>query len=253
VMSMRLHPHDSPAAAVAPPPGPLSSPVRGVLFDMCNVLYDNTVWRRWVLQLLSRLGLHTNYRCFFRIWDRDYLEDVHCGRREFWDAFRAFLRSAGLSRGQIEEVQAACKARRRDLENTARPLPGVKNALGRLDNSGFALAAVCNSQHTGAVLQERLDRFGMAKLFTTVVSSIDLKRTMPDPICYLTAVESLALPVGQVAFVGHDTAELAGAAAVGMPTIAFNFDGDARADVYLARFEELLDVVRTNPPLAAAG
>jgi hypothetical protein len=53
--------------------------------------------------------------------------------------------------------------------------------------------------------------------------------------------------------VGHDVEELAGAAAVGMPTIAFNFDADAQANVYLARFEELLDVIRRQPPFAAAG
>ena len=62
-----------PSHAADRPPCPTSLPgVRGVLFDMCNVLFDNTVWRRWVLKVLGRLGLHTNYRSFFRVWDRDY-------------------------------------------------------------------------------------------------------------------------------------------------------------------------------------
>jgi FMN phosphatase YigB (HAD superfamily) len=76
---------------------------------------------------------------------------------------------------------------------------------------------------------------------------------MPERACYLTALKALHLPAGEVAFVGHDAAELAGAAAAGMPTIAFNFDADARADVYLARFEELLEVIHPRPLLAAAG
>jgi len=234
-------------------PAPLPGQIRGVLFDLGNVLYDDTLWRRWVLQLLSHVGLHTNYRSFFRIWDRDYLDDVHRGRRGFCEAFAAFLLAAGLSRSLIDEVEAACRARRRQLEADARALPGVKSTLERLHQSGLALGAISNSEHPAPVLRQRLDQFAVGGLFTAVVSSLDLQRTMPDPACYLTAVKALHLPAGQVAFVGHDAAELAGAAAAGMPTIAFNPDADARADVYLARFEELLEVIRTRPPLAAAG
>lgn len=234
-------------------PARLPGPIRGLLFEMGNVLYDDTVWRRWVLKLLSHLGLHTNYHCFFRIWDRDYLGEVHRGRRDFCEAFEAFLLSAGLSHGQINEVEAACRARRHQLEAGARPLPGVRTTLQRLRQSNLALGVLSNSEHPAAALRQRLLRLAVGKLFTTVVSSIDLQRTMPDPACYLTAARAMNLPTEHVAFVGHDTAELAGAMAVGMPAIAFNFDTDARADVYLARFEELLDVIATQPPLAAAG
>ena len=234
-------------------PARLTGQIRGLLFDMGNVLYDDTVWRRWVLKLLSHLGLHTNYHCFFRIWDRDYLNDVHRGRREFCEAFEAFLLSAGLSRGQIDEVEAACRTRRHQLEAGARPLPGVKTTLKLLHRSNLTLGVLSNSEHSAHALRQWLQRFAVGELFTTVVSSIDLRRIMPDPACYLTAVKAMKLPAEQVAFVGHDTAELAGAAAVGMPAIAFNFDTDARADVYLTRFEELLEVIATQPPLAAAG
>jgi FMN phosphatase YigB (HAD superfamily) len=76
---------------------------------------------------------------------------------------------------------------------------------------------------------------------------------MPEPICYQTALEALGLCPEQVAFVGHDSAELAGASALGMPTIAFNHDGSARADAYVTRFAELLDLIphESRPRLAA--
>jgi len=38
-----------------------------------------------------------------------------------------------------------------------------------------------------------------------------------------------------------------------MPTIAFNFDPEAEADIYLDRFEDLVNVVRPRPLLTAAG
>ena len=231
----------------------LPRPVSGLLFDMGDVLYDATAWRRWLLQVLGRLGLHTNYRSFFTIWDRDFLDDVHRGRREFSEAFRAFLRSAGLSCGQIDEVDAACRARRSQWEVTARLLPGVKTTLGRLRAAGCTLGVLSDSEHPAAVLGERLERLGLGGLFAAVVSSIDLGRIKPDPLGYLTALQGMQLGAKGVAFVGHDAAELAGAAKVGMQTIAFNFAPDARADVFLTRFDELLELVDVPPASAATG
>jgi FMN phosphatase YigB (HAD superfamily) len=225
------------------PPKPLAKPVSGVLFDMCNILYDDTVWRRWVLRLLARLGLSTNYCSFFRLWDREYLEDVHRGRRDFRQAFASFLQCAGLTSGQIDEVEAASHARRRYLESHSRPLPGVRNTLWRLHQKGLAFGVLCNSEYDAAALCKQLNRFGIEKFFTTVVSSIDMNCCMPEPAPYLAALEKMALTAEKAVFVGHDRLELAGAAAVGMSTVAFNFDHDAQADVHINRFEDLLEVL----------
>jgi len=231
----------------------LARPVRGLLFDTGDVLYDATVWRRWLLQLLRRIGLHTNYRSFYHIWDHDFLADVHRGKRSFCEAFEAFLFSAGVSRSQIVEIEAACKARRNQWEATARPLPGVKTTLARLQAAGVAMGALCDSEYPAAVLRERFERLGLSHFFPVVISSIDLGRIKPEAVCYETALRAMRLDASDVAFVGHDTAELAGAARVGMQTIAFNFDHDAQADVFLARFEELVDLVAPPFRFAAAG
>jgi putative hydrolase of the HAD superfamily len=222
------------------------------LFDAGGVLYDDTVWRRWLLRLLAQLGLHTNYRSFYHIWDHDFLDDVYRGRREFCEAFQTFLLSVGLSRAQVDEVEAACQARRRQWEMTARPLPGVKSTLSRLHAAGVVMGVLSDSEHPAAVLAGRLERFGLGGRFQAVVSSIDLERTKPDPVCYLTAARAMSLPPQEVAFVGHDADELAGAAKVGMSTIAFNQEAGAQADVFIARFEELLELVRSDARQAAA-
>jgi HAD superfamily hydrolase (TIGR01509 family) len=226
--------------------------VTGLLFDMGGVLYDDTLWRRWLLRVLSQLGLRTNYRIFYRIWDRDFLPKVHRGDRDFCDAFRDFMRSAGLSAPQIEEVEAACQARRRTLEFEIRALPGVKSTLTRLRQAGFTLAALNDSEFPAKSLVERLERIGLGDLFATVVSSIDLRRTRPDRECYQVALTAMNLAASEVAFVGHDAEELAGATAIGMPTVAFNFDPDAQADLFLARFDDILDLVEFPQPRSAA-
>ncbi|MHB1037408.1 MAG: HAD family hydrolase [Pirellulales bacterium] len=217
--------------------------IRGLVFDMGDVLYDATVWRRWLLQLLARMGLRTGYRSFYRVWDLDYLDDVHCGRRQYAEAFQAFLFSAGLSWAQIDEVQGASQARRRQLEASLRPLPGVREALGQLHAAGVVLSVLSDSESTATVLEKRLERLGLGGLFCAVISSFDLERTKPDSFCYQTALAAMELEAREVAFVGHDADELAGAAAVGMRTIAYNQDPDAQADLCIERFLEIVDMV----------
>ncbi len=241
------------ARGPGPRGGRLAQTVSGVLFGMGGVLYDDSVWRRWLLRLLGQLGLHTNYRSFYRVWDREFLKAVQSGQTELCQAFRIFLRSVGLTPAQIDEVEAACQARRRRLEESTRALPGVKATLARLYQSGLTLGVLANSEHPSEVLQERLERMGLGGLFQVVLSSLDLRRTKPDLACYRTALAALKLGSHEVAYVGNESDELAGAARVGLYTVGFNYDPDAQADAFIARFEELAEVVEPRRPMAAAG
>jgi FMN phosphatase YigB (HAD superfamily) len=223
---------------------------RGLLLDACNILYDDTAWRRWLLRLLRRLGLRTTCGCFFHVFQRDYLGDVYCGRRTFDEALAEYLRSVGLSCGQIDEVATAFVSYRRSAENDVRPLTHVRRALGELRAADLALGVLCNTEQPGPVLRERLDRLFGEPLFAAVVSSRDLGRAMPDGACYAAALEAIGLPARHVAFVGHDAMELAGARAAGLATVAFNADSDAQADVQVYDLGELLDLAA--PPLLHA-
>jgi HAD superfamily hydrolase (TIGR01509 family) len=226
--------------------------VQGLLFDMGDVLYDATLWRRWLLQILARMGIHAAYRDFYRVWDRDYLPDVHCGRQDYHEAFCAFLQSLGLTRGVIDEIEAASQARRRELIATLRPLPGVRPTLSQLHASGLTLGVLSDSESPATELRQRLEQLGIDHCFTAVYSSFDLKHAKPAAFAYQMALAGMQLSAERVAFVGHDGEELAGAAALGMPTIAFNHEPDVTADIFLERFEELLELLECRVPLAAA-
>lgn len=233
---------------------PLELPaVAGVLFDLGGVLYDDTAWQRWVFRLLGRIGLHTHYACFFRIFERDFLPDVHRGQRSFCDAFRTFLASAGLSAGQIEEMLAASEHRRQELENDARPLPGVRHTLLALERAGLTLGVVTNSASPADALRQRLARSGIDRFFTSVTSSRDLGSTTDEPAIWQAAVASLGLPPEQLLFVGHDLHDLDAAAAAGLATVAFNPDCDVHADTELDRFEQLLDLAPADKCRTVAG
>ena len=62
----------------------------------------------------------------------------------------------------------------------------------------------------------------------------------PDPRIYGAAMQQLGVTSDQVVFVGHKPSELDGAHAVGMKTIAFNYEKNAQADFYIQQFPELL-------------
>lgn len=230
-------------ASSARPASKAPSPLRGVVFEMDNVLYDATLWRRWLLQVLGRLGVYTHYQSLFRLWQCDYLDDVHCGRREHDEALQAFLFALGLSRAQIDEVQAASQAKRRELVLRARAFPGVWSTLSRLRNKGLLLGVLSDSEATSDMLGHRLAQMGLGAQFAAVVSSVDLERTKPDPLGYLTVLEAMNLEPHQAIFVGQDGEELAGAAAVGMQTLAFNYAADMHAEYEVQRFEQLLELL----------
>jgi FMN phosphatase YigB (HAD superfamily) len=222
---------------------PRVAPVAALIFDPGDVLYDATLWRRWLLQVLGRLGLHTHYCSFYRVFEREHLSQAFCGRRDFWDALRSYLLEVGLSRGQIDEVLVAGQARQRQLQCGARPLPGVAATLAQLAAREIRLACLCNSPWPSAEVVEELDTLGLAGHFELVISSCDLGCCMPASEAYRAALSQLRLPAEDVAFVGHDSQELAGAATAGLWTIGVNHDADAEADILLERFEQLLQGV----------
>jgi FMN phosphatase YigB (HAD superfamily) len=221
-------------------------PIEGLLFDMGDVLHDDTAWRRWLLQLLSRMGLRSRYRALFRLWDEEYLADVYAGRRAYAEALQTFLLAIGLSRGQIDEVQAASQARQRELERAMRPLPGVRTTINRLTERGLALGVLGDCDQPAQALEERLTRLGLGGRFHVVLSSFDLGCAKPATAGYARALSAMDVSPQRSLFVGHDTAGLSGARAIGMSTAAFNFEGRISAHHYLGRFEELLAVV--DPP-----
>lgn len=227
--------------------------VAALLFDVDDVLFDDTIWHRWLHQLLSRLGLHTHYRAFFRVWQRDYLGQVYCGKRDYWGALRQFLLSSGLTAGQVDEVVVSAQARRKMFHQNIRPFPGVLATVAKLNASGMALSALANSTFTNNELSRFLKRIGLADCFRCVLSSNEIGVTMPDPKSYQVVLDALNLLANRVAFVGHDSEELAGAHAIGMPTIGFNCDDDALADIRLDRFDQLLNVVDSRSRRLLAG
>jgi phosphoglycolate phosphatase-like HAD superfamily hydrolase len=233
---------------------PRSTAIEAVFFDLCGVLYDDTIWRRWLFQLLSRMGLHTHYTLFFRLWDREYQDDVLWGRLSYWDALRRFLLSAGLSRGQVDEVEAAGRARLREFEQDLRPFPQVRSAVAHLAARGIRLGIACAAPFTADALAAKLERLRLRPWFPTVLSAQDLPPGATRRERFQAVVNIAETPAAHIAYVGRIGEELRAAAHVGLLTIAFNQETDAIADMYLDQFDQLPHLLLSSaPPLRAAG
>ncbi len=119
---------------------------------------------------------------------------------------------------------------------------GVPETLLALKEQGYLLAIVTDTANPISAKLGWFQRGGFGHVWDAIVSSMEVGVRKPDPKIYHTALQQLGLTPGQAAFVGHRTAELDGARSVGMRTIAFNYDKDARADVYIEKFADLLKV-----------
>ena len=79
-------------------------------------------------------------------------------------------------------------------------------------------------------------------VWDAITSSLDVGVRKPDSKIYCAAMEQLGVSIEQTVFLGHKKSELEGAKAVGMKTIAFNYDEDAPADYYVEKFADILKV-----------
>jgi HAD superfamily hydrolase (TIGR01509 family) len=90
-----------------------------------------------------------------------------------------------------------------------KPLPGVVDALMRLQALGLELAVVANWDLS---LTRMLDEVGLTRFVTTVVHSAE----KPAPDGLMTALQTLGVPAGRALHVGDDEADELAARAAGM-------------------------------------
>jgi putative hydrolase of the HAD superfamily len=129
---------------------------------------------------------------------------------------------------------------------TVEILEGVKDTLLSLKEMGYILGIITD---TALPIQIKLGWFeehGFGHIWDTVVSSREIRARKPSPRIYQEAVQQIGLKPEETIFVGHKTSELIGAHSYGMRTIAFNYDKDAPADIYIQKFSDLLQIPIVN-------
>jgi putative hydrolase of the HAD superfamily len=154
------------------------------------------------------------------------------------DEYReAYVRMYGIT---LPEQVARGKQALIDDDANVSFFDGVPETLLALKAQGYLLAIVTDTANSISSKLSWFERGGFGHVWDAIVSSMDIGSRKPDPRLYNAALSQLGVTSDQAVFVGHSTSELEGARAVGMKTIAFNYDKTAKADFYIQQFPDLL-------------
>jgi putative hydrolase of the HAD superfamily len=209
--------------------------LRAILFDAGDILYFRPNKGRRLNAFLGELGLDPAKPS---LADKQALKTRAFCKEISQDAYREGLLKLYGVRGQ-EQIERG-KQVLEEEDNAVQFFDGVKDTLIALREQGFFLGIITDTAQPASVKLRWFDRAGIAHVWDTVISSCDLGVSKPDPRIYHAALRQLSVRPDEAVFVGHKISELDGANAVGMTTVAFNYDAGARADFYIEHLGELL-------------
>lgn len=209
-----------------------------MIFDNGDILYDASVWRRWLHGELLCNDVRISFDDMIAAWETALLE-VYQGRVPYWERFEAFILAMNVKCPSA--IIKSAKAKAIDVQQVRHPMPGVKETIPVLRQRGVRLAVLSDTEGGEAAVREILRQLEIEQFFDVVVASSDIGFTKPDPKAFEHAVRALKLNFAECAFVAHDADELAGAKDVGLFAIAFNDAPAAPRDATVNKFSELLE------------
>jgi len=123
---------------------------------------------------------------------------------------------------------------------------GAQETLQKLKDRNLYLGIVTDTAQPLHIKINKLERGGIGYFWDAITPSSEVGVQKPDPRIYQLTLQQLGVKPDQAVFVGHKTSELDGARRVGLKTVAFNYDADAKADYYIHHFSDLADLPIMN-------
>ena len=182
-------------------------PIKGVIFDCDGVMFESRQ---------ANLAYYNEILSFFGekpVTETQKEKADLCHTAASPEVFHTLL---GADRCQAALELAASIDYRKFIPWMV-PEPGLVDVLDRL-SARLPLAVATNR---GNSMTEILEHFGLARFFTTVLTSRDVARPKPHPDMLLLAVERLGLDVASLLFVGDSAYDCTAAARAGMPFAAY--------------------------------
>jgi putative hydrolase of the HAD superfamily len=118
----------------------------------------------------------------------------------------------------------------------------VAETLTALKEMGYLLGIITDTANSVSTKLRWFENGGFGHVWDSIISSKEIGARKPDPRLYQAALQQLGVSTEQAIFVGHKISELDGAHAVGLKTVAYNYDKSARADYYIDNFSDLLSL-----------
>ena len=222
------------------PPGP----TQAILFDAGDVLYHRPQRGFQFKAFLKELELDQHQPA---VGEKERLVDRAYQGQISQDQYReALVRLYGVTRPeQVLRGKQILEAEDNDVQF----FPGVPETLAALKEMGYLLGVVTDTAAPVYIKLRWFEKGGFGAVWDSIISSKEIGVRKPDPRLYQAALQQLGVNADQAIFVGHKISELDGARAVGLKTVAFNYDKSAQADHYIENFSDLLALPFIVPAL----
>lgn len=214
--------------------------MKAVFFDANGVLYYREKKSRPLDEFLRKKGLPVPADEELDSVVRGFHDQALRGlfSQEYCD--RTVLAACGVT--DPKDIKEGLEVLRHEHGNILL-FPGLIETLTELKARGFKLGIITDAVVSKETKLAWLRARGLDIAWDAYANSADLGVRKPHLKMYQTAMDQAGVRPGESVFVGHAGHELAGARAAGMLTVAFNYDNDARADWYIDRICDLLDVL----------
>jgi len=211
--------------------------IKAILFDAGDILYHRPNKGEKFISFLAERGLDENTGNPER---RSRLQTAaYKGEMTRDEYHEAILRTYGLKKA--EDLHLGKKAINED-DNNIRVFNGVPRTLHVLKKMGFYLGIITDTSVPISTKLSWFEKAGFGNVWDSVVSSKEVGLKKPHPKIYQVALDQLGVKAREAVFVGHLPIELKGAALLGIHTVAFNKNADARADDEIKEFHDLLEL-----------
>jgi len=215
--------------------------IDALIFDVGDILFDATVWRRWLAAELASRGKAVTYPQLVEAWEQ-LLFDVYEGRADYWEKFAELMNQFELDPAEAKEVETLAREKGQAVQHERTPMPQVPETLKQLHHLNIKLVALSDTESGESGVRRILNQLGVEEYFHAVVSSFAIGHAKPKPEAFDYAIDATGVPKHECGFVAHDIDELEGARKHNLLAIGYNYHPDAPADVYLENFSELLDL-----------
>lgn len=211
--------------------------IKGIFFDAGNILYRRPRKGQYLRRFIAKNKLKA---CPEIRREKLKLKDLAFqGVLDRYEYYEQIIRLYGVTHPEI--LRQGVEAMVTDA-TTVEIINGVPETLKALKQKGFILGIITDTATPIQVKLSWFEQAGFGNVWDSIISSKELGTRKPAPVIYEEAFRRVGLEVDQAVFVGHKASELKGARNVGMATIAFNYDKNARADYYIETFANLPDV-----------
>ena len=211
--------------------------IRAFIFDAGDILYYRPQRGRRFAAFLKEIGLEPNPN--FSQQKKAIQFQAYRGQISHEEYREAVVKLYGLTEPDL--VERGKQALIEDDGNVAF-FEGVAETLHLLKDQGYLLGIVTDTANSISAKLKWFERGGFGNVWDSIISSMDVGTRKPDPKIYEAVLQQLGLSSNQAIFVGHKASELNGARAIGMQTVAFNYDQDASADRFIEKFSDLLKI-----------